>query len=174
LLTGPTLYWLPPLPGTTGRLAISARPRGGDWLADEVAGWNKDNINVVTSMLTSDEELDLNLSCEADECKAQGIDFISMPIVDRSTPSDETAFAETASELATRLIAGENIAIHCRQGIGRSAMLAAAILMTLGMNTDETIRMVSVARGLRTPETEAQTDWLRRFQPLSSLTTGLS
>ncbi len=33
----PTVYWVEtPLPG---RLAVMPRPRAGDWLADEVAGW---------------------------------------------------------------------------------------------------------------------------------------
>ena len=34
------LYWVES--PTPGRLAVFARPRGGDWLPDEVAGWLKE------------------------------------------------------------------------------------------------------------------------------------
>jgi protein-tyrosine phosphatase len=172
-MIGPMLYWLPN-PETPGRLAISARPRGGDWLADEIAWWNQAKLNVVVSLLTTDEEVDLDLSLEVDECMAQGIDFVSLPIIDRGLPSNSATFSEIASELATRLTSGENIAIHCRQGIGRSALLAAAILMTLGNSADEAIRLVSIARGQRVPETQAQLEWLQNFEPQSLLPTGLS
>lgn len=40
-----------------GKLLLSSRPRGGDWLEDVVAAW----IDTVVSLLTDDEEQELNL-----------------------------------------------------------------------------------------------------------------
>ena len=48
------LYWVdgPWL----GKLALAARPRGGDWLEDEMANWRRAGIDTVLSLLTPEEE----------------------------------------------------------------------------------------------------------------------
>lgn len=173
-MTGPKLHWLPAIPDTPGRVAISARPRGGDWLADEIAGWKQSGIRVVVSLLTLDEETELELLREAEECRVHEIEFVSLPITDRTAPESDSPIPEIVADLVSRLAAGEAVAIHCRQGIGRSGLLAAAILMALGATADDAVREVSNARGLRTPETPDQLEWLRRFEPLTSHTSGLT
>ena len=58
----PSIYWIPgPWPG---RLAILARPRGDEWLSDEVEGWHDAGVQVVVSLLTQTEALDLGLKDE--------------------------------------------------------------------------------------------------------------
>jgi hypothetical protein len=80
------LYWieLPP----PGRLAIMARPRAGDWLADEVAGWHAEGVGLVLSLLEPEEVRTLGLESEADLCAGLGIDFLSFPIPDRGLPAE--------------------------------------------------------------------------------------
>ena len=56
-----------------GQLAIIARPRGGDWLAEEVQDWKNEGFDVIVSLLTTDEERDLGLTEESDTSRAQGI-----------------------------------------------------------------------------------------------------
>ena len=70
----------------TGRLAIMPRPRGGDWLEDEVRDWRSAGIDVVVCTLTSDEVAELNLAQEAALCEANGIEYLAFPIVDRGVP----------------------------------------------------------------------------------------
>jgi protein-tyrosine phosphatase len=53
--------------------------------------------------------------------------------------------------------------VHCRQGIGRSGLIAIGALMSSGFATEEAIRAVSLARGLPIPETPAQHEWLRHL-----------
>lgn len=72
----PEIHWIPgPWPG---RLGILLRPRGGDWLSDEVRMWRE----------------------------ATGL----------------------AARLDRALTEGQNVAVHCRQGVGRSALIAALVL----------------------------------------------
>ena len=53
------LYWIEgPWPG---RLAIVPRPRGGEWLEDEIRSWKQAGVNVVVSLLTNDEITELGL-----------------------------------------------------------------------------------------------------------------
>ncbi|HEV8483740.1 MAG TPA: protein-tyrosine phosphatase family protein, partial [Blastocatellia bacterium] len=54
--------------------------------------------------------------------------YISFPIPDRDVPEstrETTKLCEMLAQLASK---GENIVIHCRQGIGRSSIVAAIIL----------------------------------------------
>lgn len=54
-----TMY---PIPGPwTGQLAILARPRGGDWLEDEIRGWRSSGIEMVVSLLELEEQDELGL-----------------------------------------------------------------------------------------------------------------
>lgn len=159
----PDLYRIPT--DTSGRLAISARPRGGDWLSDEVAGWQRAGVTVVVSLLEADEERDLGLTDEATECAAHGLHFVPVPVPDRGVPTDRIAFAEAVITVADELDNGERVGVHCRQGIGRSGLFAVAVLKALGVSTDIAIGAASAARGRPVPETPEQTEWLRRFAP---------
>ena len=56
-----------------GRLAIVPRPRGGDWLEEEVRSWREAGLDVMVSLLTYDENTELELCQEELLCRAQGI-----------------------------------------------------------------------------------------------------
>ena len=160
-MAGP--FWIPT--DTPGRLAILARPRGGDWLPDEVAAWKRAGIQIVASMLTAGEEFGLELSEEGGECGRAGLTYLAYEVEDRGYPPDDFAFAEISSMLAAELEKGRTVGIHCRQGIGRSGLLAIGVLYALGIPKDAAIRRVSAARGLAVPETPEQLDWITRFEP---------
>jgi hypothetical protein len=66
-------------------------------------------------------------------------------------------------QLRATLNAGKNVAIHCRQGIGRSGIIVAALLLTSGVNLNQAIDTVSRARGQAIPETPEQLRWLQRL-----------
>ena len=85
----PDIYWIKG--AWSGRLAILARPRGNDWLADEIAGWQTSGVEVVVSLLTDEENAELGLSDEADVAQRNGLTFISYPINDYSVPSSPEA-----------------------------------------------------------------------------------
>lgn len=166
----PDLFWIPT--DTPGRLAIAARPRGGDWLSDEVAGWRRVGVDAVVSMLTLAEEAELGLTEEGAACEAAGIEFAALPVPDRDTPSGDDGFGEVVADAAEAVRGGATVAVHCRQGIGRSAVFAVAVLKALGADTDDAVRAVSAARGRPVPETPEQLAWLRRFAPLAPAVSG--
>jgi len=115
-----TIYWIA-IPAT-GRLGIMARPRSGDWLDDEIAGWQAAGINSVVSLLEHDEASELGLSQEKEFCRRYGMEFISFPIPDRGMPETIGAAATLARRIASMLNGAGNVAIHCRAGIGRSSL----------------------------------------------------
>jgi len=155
------LYWIED--SWAGRLAIAARPRGGDWLDDETIAWQCAGVAQVVSLLTSDESADLDLTGEAEHCKARGISFLSFPIADRGVPSSRKSTFEFLKSIESALGQGKRIAIHCRQGIGRSALIAAALLVMAGVTPEAAFQRISAARGYPVPETAEQRAWVVEF-----------
>ena len=155
------LFWVDgPWPG---RLAIASRPRGLDWLEDEMKGWRQAGVNAVVSLLEPHEAEDLGLDEERTHCEASGMEFYSLPIVDRSVPKSDAEAARLLAQLDDALCRGKNIAIHCRQGIGRAGMMASTLLVERGVNPSEAIRRVSAARHAPVPETTEQRAWIDSF-----------
>ena len=153
------LFWIPST--GPGRLAIALRPRGGDWLDDQARAWCRAGVDVVVSLLEPEEEAQLNLAGERDAAERNGIQFISFPVVDRGVPSSIHETVPLLKTIANALENGKNVALHCRQGIGRSGMIAAAVLMSTGSTPDLAIDAVTSARGLTVPETPEQVRWLQ-------------
>ena len=121
-----------------GKLALASRPRGGEWLDDEMASWQRDGIDMVLSLLTPEEEQALDLAAEA------GV----------------TTVVERAG---SALSSGKNIAVHCRQGIGRTGLIAACLLISRGVDPEAAVARLSAARGVPVPETPEQRQWIDRY-----------
>jgi protein-tyrosine phosphatase len=149
--------------GIPWRLAILPRPRGGEWLEDEIRSIRAQRIEVLVSLLTPDETAELELEQEAPCCASAGIEFLSLPIEDRSVPTDERAANVLIERLASDLQHGKAVGIHCRAGIGRSALVAACVLARLGTNTNDGFRLIGQARGCTVPDTQEQAEWADRF-----------
>jgi protein-tyrosine phosphatase len=155
------LYWLNG--SWPGKLAVAPRPRGGDWLADDIATWKREGINAVLSLLTPDEEREMGLRGEAGEVKTQGMEFISFPIPDLQIPRSEAKWAELLERVALALSSDKNVLIHCRQGIGRSGLAAACLLVKKGMSPGAAVESASAARGLSVPQTPEQREWIEQY-----------
>lgn len=155
------LYWVDG--PWSGKLALSSRPRGGDWLEEEMASWRQAGIDTVLSLLTPEEEQDLDLKREACEAKAQGMKFVSLPIPDRQVPSSESEVSAALDRLEADLSAGRNVVVHCRQGIGRTGLVAACLLVSKGITPGAAVTTVSAARGNPVPETTEQRDWIDHY-----------
>lgn len=147
-----------------GRLAIMARPRAGDWLEDELLGWQAEGVNAAVSLLEREEVIELDLNLEAEFCNNKGIEFISFPIADRGVPESAKAAAGLVESLATMLIEGKNVAIHCRAGIGRSSLIAASVMVSIGFTATLAFDQISAARRVKVPDTEEQRVWVEHFQ----------
>jgi protein-tyrosine phosphatase len=157
----PDVYWLRELEGV--RLAIMPRPRSGEWLTDEIAGWSRLGVQTVVSLLEPREVSELDLADQESLCRGVNLQFVSFPIPDRGVPSSSVKFANLVAVLEEGLRSGESVAVHCRAGIGRSGLLAACILGTFGVDPDSAFGMLSRARGVAVPDTDAQVAWVREF-----------
>ncbi|MEW6730682.1 MAG: protein-tyrosine phosphatase family protein [Acidobacteriota bacterium] len=155
------VYWIETI--DRARLGIMPRPRGGDWLEDEIASLSEQNVNAVVSLLTEEEMIELDLVDEPEFCKRKGIGYFSLPIQDRNVPPLNPKTIDFIFKLREILSDGLSIVIHCRQGIGRASLIAASILVTTGTPVDIAFQQISKARGCTVPETEEQYQWVIHF-----------
>ncbi|GHO79339.1 hypothetical protein KSD_71100 [Ktedonobacter sp. SOSP1-85] len=155
------LYSLRELP--VGCVSIIARPRGGDWLLDEVTAQHEAGVHVWVSLLTSLEVEEFELAEEAAFCKTQDILFFSFPIIDRSVPPLNDRTLALLQQLDEQRMQGKHIALHCRQGLGRAALMAASLLVVAGWSTEKAFEQLSRVRGYPVPETEEQRAWVASF-----------
>jgi protein-tyrosine phosphatase len=157
----PELFWIPG--PWRGHLAIAARPRGGDWLEDEVRGWHQAGLDMVISLLEEDETSELGLGYEGKIARSHSIDFTSFPIPDRGVPASVQGAVLFLRRIGAALDEGKNVAVHCRQGIGRSGLIAGGVLVASGAGVEKALDAVSAARGVSVPETPEQLHWLQHL-----------
>ena len=111
----------------------------------------------------SSRRKELDLKNEAPEVKAQGMKFIKFPIPDRQVPGSQSELTALLQEIDADLSGGSNVAIHCRQGVGRTGLVAACLLVSGGLSSTEAINAVSAARGNTVPETDEQHQWIDHY-----------
>jgi protein-tyrosine phosphatase len=52
---------------------------------------------------------------------------------------------------------------HCRMGIGRSSLMAALLLKSMGLEGENVFKRISEIRGVRVPDTAEQEDWFKKI-----------
>jgi protein-tyrosine phosphatase len=153
-----TIHELP-----AGKLSIMARPRGGDWLIDEIMALGSAGVDILVSLLTPNEIMELELGEEAEYCRRQELIYLSFPITDRSTPPFSENTFDFLEQLHRQMSAGKHVVVHCRQGLGRAALIAASVLVIAGFSTEQAFESLSSVRGYSVPETEEQLAWVEAF-----------
>lgn len=89
--------------------------------------------------------------------------FLSFPIPDRQVPHSRTELASVLERIDSELAVGKNVVVHCRQGIGRSGLVSACLLVSKGLSPERTVQRLSAARGSAVPETEEQRRWIDHY-----------
>lgn len=153
------VYWVHRF-HNNARLGIMARPRGDDWLEDEIISLKGLNAGVLVSLLEVGEINELGLKLQESFCLKQGIGYLNFPIADRSVPPGAAKIEKLIEAIETEIQNGVSVVIHCRMGIGRSSIIAGCILKRAGIRVAQIIEIISKARGLKVPDTDEQLEWL--------------
>lgn len=152
------IYWIQHNIGTM------ARPRGHEWLEDEIISLKKQRVQVVVSLLETPEIAELGLRQEQVLCEKHGISCLHFPIPDRGLPAKGMQTNTFIRSLADKAVAGQIIAVHCRMGIGRASIIAGSILVLAGHRPNDVISTITKARGLYVPDTPEQIQWLQNIK----------
>jgi ADP-ribosyl-[dinitrogen reductase] hydrolase len=127
---------------------------------DAIGAWNA--ATVVT--LVEDIELhELQIPHLGDEVRSRFMEWRHWPIRDGATPGPafEQSWDANSARLRSLLACGANVLIHCKGGLGRAGMIAARLLVEMGMGPSEAIAAVRAARP-GAVETRAQEEWVSR------------
>ena len=150
--------------GRSAYLAIVLRPRGGDWLEEELRRMRRSGIETLISMLEPAEAAFLGLENEEAAAGQAGLNFLSYPIPDTQVPEDVTGFRQFVAKVAERLNQGEHIGVHCRGCIGRATILSACTLIHLGWHPSDALAAIEKARGMVVPDTPEQATWILGYR----------
>jgi protein-tyrosine phosphatase len=145
------------LPGT---LSTMAAPQGD--LDAVLLALREQGVDTLVSLLPPEQATLLHLDDEPDAARRAGLEFRSLPVPDFGVP-DRAEFAGPLRELSDELTAGRHVAVHCWGGVGRSSLVAAALLVLRGSTAQAAWHRVAYARGVPVPETDEQRDWVARL-----------
>jgi len=132
-------------------------------LEDEIAALRQAGIDYIVSLLEAPEVDQFQLGQERGLALSKSVQFIAFPIPDRGVPAATADALSLFNRLATALNEGKNVVVHCRQGIGRSGLVTAGLLVGSGVPVEKAIEIVSAARGQAIPETPTQLEWLKHL-----------
>jgi protein-tyrosine phosphatase len=149
-------YWI------TNQLAIVPRPQGSELLDDEMSALQEAGIDVVVSMLETEEARKVGLEREAFAAQAKGLKFIHFAVPDGEVPLDIPSFTEFLKDLENLLAEGKRIGVHCFASIGRSSVTSASLLIRSGVPVESAWAQISIARDCSVPGTTKQRDWVDR------------
>jgi protein-tyrosine phosphatase len=147
------------------KLAIVLKPRGDDWLKDDLRQIEKDGVQTLVSMLEPQEAEWLGLKEEGPVAEQVGMQFLNYPIQDVHVPANVVTFRQFVAGLAYRLLKGEHVGLHCRGSIGRAPLTAACTLIHVGWQAKDALAAIQKARGFPIPDTEEQLRWVLNYKP---------
>lgn len=150
--------------GLPGTISTMPRPRGGEWLEDEMISFRDQGVEMIVSLLTAEEVAWMDLQHEELHCVVAGLEFRTHPIPDMEPPRGNVAAEAFVPSLAAAVADGRHLAIHCRGGIGRASTIAGALLVAMGWSTDDAFDLIGRRRGHRVPETAEQRAWVEGYE----------
>jgi predicted protein tyrosine phosphatase len=164
------VHWVPDLP-TDGALGLTLAPGKhgpsyydpAEWARDLDADLDRLRHHHCADVLVSlieDHECDLlGIPDLRGRARDAGLEVRHFPITDDSVPPPwrDDAFAQLVAGIRRSLDDGRRVVLHCRGGVGRSGLVAAAVATTYGDDADAALARVRRAQrwAVETPEQEA-------------------
>lgn len=121
---------------------------------------------VLVTLMEEHEFLELEITHLDQTIKNSGIDWLHLPIVDGNIPNPawEAQWTVVGSKLREILQNGKNIVIHCKGSLARTGVIAAKLLVELGMKPIDAIKAVRKARP-GAIENELQENYVLSLKP---------
>lgn len=79
-------------------------------------------------------------------CESHGIPVLRFPIPDGGVPGSRAELSQLVERIVGIARGGKTVVIHCRGGLGRSGLVAASCLVSLGVAPDDAIAAVRRVR----------------------------
>lgn len=120
-----------------------------------IAAWH---AKAVVTLVEREELVAMAVPHLGEAVVAKGIRWFHLPIRDVSIPDSawERHWRDAGRELRDMLMTGDRVLVHCKGGLGRAGVVAARLLIELGLSPDHAIAQVRAVRpgAIETPEQE--------------------
>ena len=155
-----------------GRLILSSCPtinRNAEpsFLENLLIEYKRKRVKLVVTLLDSDEIVDLGIISFSTLLMDSGFHWIHCPIRDRSTCSDQKRVRTLFEDIKKILKPNNSVVIHCHAGLGRTGLLAATFLVSMGLEAESAIKTIRETRpgSIETIEQEKYIkEWNFRFE----------
>ncbi|PSL55341.1 methyltransferase family protein [Saccharothrix carnea] len=132
---------------------------GHPYSLEHIAELGAAGVDTIVCALTETELAELDLTDAPEAARDAGITFHWVPIPDFGVPATIPELDDALAEMR----AGRHVLVHCWGGIGRSSLLAGALLVLDGASPEAAWQAIAEARGRDVPETDEQRAWLTTF-----------
>ena len=137
-------------------------------LAADLRSFLATGITAVVCLLNQYElrTLGVDLRKYREISSALGIVLVEFPMVEMAAPDSLESFEnEVMQRIASGLLSGQSFLVHCRGGIGRSGLVAACVLLKLGIvpHPKAAIEFVRGRRDRRCVESRKQEDFIAGY-----------
>ena len=136
-----------------GAMILSACPTlavqtGRNTLARLINQWRKSNVVMVITLLEEIEHHKLGLVRLVRELEAEKTTWRHFPIPNMKPPKQDTVpyLENLVEEVASIFSNDSKVVIHCHAGLGRTGMVAATFLTSLGLKPEEAIATIRMHR----------------------------
>lgn len=153
------------IPGHAGRLLLTPCPgTKGTGISEALSTIESAGAQLLITLMP-DAELATN---QADDlsarCGKHGMEWLQLPVADEQVPlaDFDTAWHRHRETILARLTEGATLAIHCKGGSGRTGLIAARILIELGMPRETAVKKVQALRP-KAIQHPAHVGWLAQF-----------
>ena len=160
--------------GTQGKLGMSYAPGkqdGGqlylvrrDLNADLARLKQLHQIDVIVSLLQDVEYENLGIPHFFEEAGKLPVEVLRLPVADGAVPEEKKEVLTLITKINDRLNEGKNVLIHCKQGLDRTGIIAACLLIyRRGISPEEVIKLVQDARQNALRRSPNQIEFIRQF-----------
>lgn len=146
-------------------IALTILPGRKDYsrdLSQDIKEIKASNIGGIVTLITHDEMDYYGVNDLLVQYEKNGIDYIHQPIIDQKTPN-RLELEVINAFINTKLNQNKKVLIHCVGGLGRSGLVAACYLKSVGCASNEAIKAIRSARSLRAIESKEQEDFVNNF-----------
>ena len=155
-----------------GQLILSSCPTINrhvepSFLENLLIEYKQRRVKLVVTLLDFNEIEDLGIISFSTFLMDNGFNWIHCPIRDRSTCSDQKRIRTLLQDIKEVLKPSNSVLIHCHAGLGRTGLLAATFLVSMGLPAESAIKTIRETRpgSIETIEQERYVkEWDFRFQ----------
>lgn len=153
------------IPQRPGRLIFTPCPgTRGVSLNEALASLKAAGAQAVITLMPAAELAANNAAALPAVCAEHGLVWLHLPVADEHVPlaDFDAAWDRYHGEIIAQLDADATLAIHCKGGSGRTGLIAARILIDLGIDRETAVRQVQALRP-KAIQHPAHIGWLAQF-----------